>query len=181
VELARRLPKRVRRRDAFFALSLFSIFHHQLHRSPPHTAFIPTCDQFKSHCFLQGVLPNVGIHHCLTISEIVSLIFSWLPETDLEDAFERWHHPRHWTKTAIGLKWLAALARTCKTFSDPALNLLWDTQDSLTPCLLAVFPNDLEVATRGKHVKVCVSYDFSIGHSEESHYSKIMFKCCRSV
>ncbi|KAJ7841557.1 hypothetical protein B0H13DRAFT_2676771 [Mycena leptocephala] len=41
-----------------------------------------------------------------------------------------------------GAKDLAALARTCKTFRDPALDILWSRQQSLTPALRCL-PDDL--------------------------------------
>ncbi|KAJ7127285.1 hypothetical protein C8R43DRAFT_1240431 [Mycena crocata] len=41
-----------------------------------------------------------------------------------------------------GARDLAALARTCKTFRDPALDILWRRQDSLTPAVRCL-PGDL--------------------------------------
>lgn len=46
-----------------------------------------------------------------------------------------------------GRRSLARLARTCKAFKDPALNMLWRDLDSLVP-LLSLFPNGLMRRTR---------------------------------
>ncbi|RDB21841.1 hypothetical protein Hypma_010806 [Hypsizygus marmoreus] len=59
------------------------------------------------------------MHHCLFISEIVSLIGENLePST------------------------LAKVSRTCRALTDPALNVLWRSQNSLGP-LIQVMPSDL--------------------------------------
>lgn len=41
-----------------------------------------------------------------------------------------------------GRRSLSRLARTCKAFKEPALNVLWRDLDSLNP-LLALFPTNL--------------------------------------
>ncbi|KAJ7635299.1 hypothetical protein FB45DRAFT_830944 [Roridomyces roridus] len=48
-----------------------------------------------------------------------------------------------------GTKTLAALARTCTTFRDPALNILWCHQSRVQPAL-ALFPKDLWVSNQTK-------------------------------
>ncbi|KII86185.1 hypothetical protein PLICRDRAFT_43766 [Plicaturopsis crispa FD-325 SS-3] len=66
------------------------------------------------------------MHHCLQIGEILSQVCSALLDGD----------------GAAGLKSLARLARTCHTFSDPALDILWHTLPSLDP-LIRTLPSDL--------------------------------------
>ncbi|KAJ7440297.1 hypothetical protein B0H11DRAFT_2099813 [Mycena galericulata] len=65
------------------------------------------------------------MHHSLSIPEIVDLIFA---ELQPEHVFGR--QTPHWHR-----KDFAALARTCKSFKDPALNFLWREQDTLTNIL----------------------------------------------
>ncbi|KII86169.1 hypothetical protein PLICRDRAFT_700290 [Plicaturopsis crispa FD-325 SS-3] len=66
------------------------------------------------------------MHHCLQISEIMSLVCSELP---CENG-------------TVGLGELASLARTCRAFHDPALDVLWRTLRSLEP-LIRTLPADL--------------------------------------
>ena len=69
------------------------------------------------------------MHRCLLIQELLSIIF----------------HHAHARKT------LARLARTCKTFQDPALDILWCTQDTLL-YLLKCLPCDAWVFQMGNFV-----------------------------
>ncbi|KAJ6592388.1 hypothetical protein B0H19DRAFT_1364940 [Mycena capillaripes] len=71
------------------------------------------------------------MHPALTISEIVGLIFS-----EVESSSGH----RHGTKR--DLLSLAALARTCISFRDPALDLMWEYQRTIWN-LLSCFPQDL--------------------------------------
>lgn len=64
-------------------------------------------------------------HRCLDIYEILEHIFRLLSSRE---------GGRH-------LRTLAALARTCKSFSEPALDLLWHSQTSLVP-LISNLPPD---------------------------------------
>ncbi|KAF7376817.1 hypothetical protein MSAN_00099100 [Mycena sanguinolenta] len=74
---------------------------------------------------LQSALP---MDRKLHMPEILDLIFAHL-------------EPRHPLSSTMS-KTLAALARTCTTFQDPALNALWAHQTSLVPAL-RYFPEDL--------------------------------------
>lgn len=65
-----------------------------------------------------------GMHHCLEIPEVVHLVFSKL------------------TPIGAGAKDLAALARTCTTFHDIALDALWWYQYSIVN-LIRCMPADL--------------------------------------
>ncbi|KAJ7084560.1 hypothetical protein B0H15DRAFT_783708, partial [Mycena belliarum] len=65
----------------------------------------------------------------LAIPEILEIAFSHLAPSNLPQS----SHSR---------SDLAALARTCKTFCGPALDVLWRSQTSLTP-ILSCFPEDL--------------------------------------
>lgn len=66
------------------------------------------------------------MHNCLRISEIISHVC-----TDLLDA-----------DGDFGPKGLARLARTCRAFRDPALDILWHTLLALEP-LIRTLPADL--------------------------------------
>ncbi|KAG6919154.1 hypothetical protein DXG01_008961 [Tephrocybe rancida] len=66
------------------------------------------------------------MHRCLHIQEVIVNIFDYLVG-----------HPVLASDTE-----LARLARTCKTFSGPALDALWHTQPTLSP-LLKCFPDDV--------------------------------------
>ncbi|KAI6021844.1 hypothetical protein BKA83DRAFT_14111 [Pisolithus microcarpus] len=73
------------------------------------------------------------MHHCLRITEILHLIFGYLADEKVTNAN---------VTGAIRHKDVAVLARTCKAFMDPALDILWRTQSSLSPlvmCLPAQF------------------------------------------
>ncbi|KAJ6456792.1 hypothetical protein C8R47DRAFT_1165047 [Mycena vitilis] len=73
------------------------------------------------------------MHRCLGIPEILDLVCKGLdPVTD-----EHWIAPTDGAEVA-----LSALARTCKLFSGPALDMLWQHQSGLTP-FLRLFPSDL--------------------------------------
>ncbi|KAJ6480410.1 hypothetical protein C8R45DRAFT_1216121 [Mycena sanguinolenta] len=73
------------------------------------------------------------MHRSLQIPEVVGLVFDAIASSRDEDY-------RMWTTETSAT--LAALATTCKGFSDPALDLLWMYQDSLSP-LLRCFPVDI--------------------------------------
>ncbi|KAF9467213.1 hypothetical protein BDZ94DRAFT_1249858 [Collybia nuda] len=70
------------------------------------------------------------MHPCLNISEVLSNIFKYVledvPSGEVPE-ITRWPE--------AGSMTLAALARTCKAFSEPALNVLWYRQPSLAPLL----------------------------------------------
>ncbi|KAJ7148206.1 hypothetical protein C8R46DRAFT_1199154 [Mycena filopes] len=60
--------------------------------------------------------------------------------------------PNDWVRRERG-RTLAALARTCKTFQNPALDALWCTQNGLAP-ILQTFPDDLWDRTAPAKFKV---------------------------
>jgi len=68
------------------------------------------------------------MHACLKIPEILHIIFEWT----LDPASE------HSSAT------LAKLARTCRSFNDTALDILWHTQTTLWP-LIKLFPEEIWV------------------------------------
>lgn len=73
------------------------------------------------------------MHHALEIREILSIIFSHCTPLDLLSAY------RDEDDSASDL---LALARTCRVFKDPALDLLWRDLDDLSPlvrCLPEAF------------------------------------------
>ena len=63
------------------------------------------------------------MHHCLNVDEILRLVAYELVASEAEGT-------------------AAALARCCKTFEEPVLDVLWETQNQLTP-LLKTFPRDV--------------------------------------
>ena len=70
------------------------------------------------------------MHPCLRVDEILANIFAGITTEDPAHLFGR-----------AGLDTLGSLAMTCKTFTEPALDALWDTQRSLFH-LLTNLPND---------------------------------------
>lgn len=68
------------------------------------------------------------MHHCLYISEVLSLIFEFIGYWD-----DQFQGPQ------AGKRTLASLARTCHLFSSPALDVLWHDLYSFDP-LLKLFP-----------------------------------------
>ncbi|KAH7926842.1 hypothetical protein BV22DRAFT_1045789 [Leucogyrophana mollusca] len=86
------------------------------------------------------------MHHCFRIPELRQQIFSAVYSSDEEDSLRRRHD-------SIFLQWpnpidsssrqtLATLARTCRVFSEPALDILWARLDSLEP-LVFCFPDNI--------------------------------------
>ncbi|KAI6115152.1 hypothetical protein EDD16DRAFT_1892797 [Pisolithus croceorrhizus] len=73
------------------------------------------------------------MHPCLRIAEILDLIISFMVD-------ERIHKPGE--VCGIRHQDIERLARTCKAFRDPALDVLWRTQPSLSPLIMCL-PNHL--------------------------------------
>ncbi len=76
------------------------------------------------------------MHQALYINELLVNIFNFLCIVDYLNV-ER----RREANTS-----LASLARTCRTFSEPALNCLWHTQTSLRPVLRLFFDSTIDAA-----------------------------------
>ncbi|KIK21387.1 hypothetical protein PISMIDRAFT_78034, partial [Pisolithus microcarpus 441] len=72
------------------------------------------------------------MHACLRIAEILDLIIGFL----VDDI----HEPDKFC--GIRHQDVARLARTCKAFKAPALDVLWRTQSSLSPLIMCL-PNHL--------------------------------------
>lgn len=79
-----------------------------------------TIDHHAAHAAAQ-----TRIHPCLRVPELVDLIFRSFEELDLPPS----------------LAALASLARTCRLFSEPALDVLWSRLPSIAP-LLKLFPEE---------------------------------------
>jgi len=75
------------------------------------------------------------MHHCLEVQKLIALICAEVADSDPPTESDRAS--------------LAALARTCQTFKNPALDALWRTQTSLAP-LANLFPTKGE----GKEVRL---------------------------
>ena len=67
--------------------------------------------------------PRFNMHPCLNVDEILRLLACELVASK-------------------GQASAVALATCCKSFEDPVLDALWETQDQLTP-LLKCFPQDV--------------------------------------
>lgn len=93
----------------------------------PHYPFL--LSQFQALWSLQP--HGYSMHHCLQLQELLPIIF----RNHAHDA-----------------KMLARLARTCKAFQDPALNLLWHSQNTLLPLLRCLPPNAWTIK-EGKFVR----------------------------
>ena len=83
-----------------------------------------------------------SMHHIFQIDELVKQITRHM---------FMWHNPQR-----IVLDW----ALTCKTISDPALDVLWETQDSLIN-LLKTLPSDIWEVNRRKLVGNSCPQDFT--------------------
>ncbi|KAH7926845.1 hypothetical protein BV22DRAFT_1045792 [Leucogyrophana mollusca] len=85
------------------------------------------------------------MHHCFHISEVRQQIFSTVYSSD-EDSLRRRHDSilLEWPKLidSSSRQTLAALARTCRDFSEPALDILWARLDTLEP-LVRCFPDSV--------------------------------------
>ncbi|KAG8214928.1 hypothetical protein J3R82DRAFT_10115 [Butyriboletus roseoflavus] len=81
--------------------------------------------------------PASSMHRCFLISEIFCLILEFIRQSD-----ESPEEGECWEDCTIGKRTLASVARTCRAFSAPALDLLWMRLDSLDP-LIKVLPSRL--------------------------------------
>ena len=82
------------------------------------------------------------MHPCLNVDEILRLLACELVASEAK-------------ATA------AALARCCKTFEEPVLDVLWETQDQLTP-LLKCFPREIWEDEYGSLVSPITTLIFSV-------------------
>ena len=80
------------------------------------------------------------MHACLRVNEIVRLLACELVVLEAK-------------ATAV------SLACCCKTFEEPVLDALWETQDRLTP-LLECFPRDVWKGKDGKFVSQVMEFIF---------------------
>ena len=80
------------------------------------------------HCLWHSPLTTAPMHHSLNILEILENI---LVHLDSEDRDRRW----------CSRPDLAALARTCRIFKEPALDALWRSQYTLNN-ILRTLPSD---------------------------------------
>ncbi|KAH7929860.1 hypothetical protein BV22DRAFT_1001794, partial [Leucogyrophana mollusca] len=82
------------------------------------------------------------MHRCLLIQEIVRQIFSEVyynhGSNEVRDSYNPFFRKRPNRKQAR--RYLAAFARTCRSFQEPALEILWSELDSLGP-LVRCFPD----------------------------------------
>ena len=78
--------------------------------------------------------PNHHMHDALLIYEVLDCIVHHLAQDLLDDVCDE--------ETAASQRALAALARTCRAFSVPALDALWCRLDSLEPFMLCLSAYD---------------------------------------
>ena len=83
------------------------------------------------------------MHACLLINELVVHIMGFLMEDVLPSR-------------AHGSRDIARLARTCKSFMEPALDILWRTQGAVSPLVMCL-PFDLWKRTDLSNTIVCRS------------------------
>lgn len=83
-------------------------------------------------------------HRCLLIPEIVQLI-SGEVDTSFHGVEKR--------------KALSALAQTCRSFQEPALNLLWHTLHSIKPLIMCM-PSNLWKLKKKERVEYLVGFPF---------------------
>jgi len=81
------------------------------------------------------------MHSCLNVDEVLRLLARILVASEAKG-------------TAV------ALARCCKTFKEPVLDVLWETQNHLTP-LLKCFPPDVWEEKDGRFVSPSMALIFS--------------------
>jgi hypothetical protein len=145
------------------------------------------------------------MHRCLIIPEIISHIFSSLldvPERRYEVKTVSELMSQIPNEIEIGLATLAALARTCRSFMDPALDSLWHTQPTLANFLVATL-SGLEFNIKGKHAKVRSMSEYNSAlrsepltnrnhisrscpvpsHSQRKHFQNTLTvsRCCTSI
>lgn len=83
------------------------------------------------------------MHHCLLIPELTLYILHLLA-----DDRPTWHDSRYLRNSRD----VARFAQTCKVLSEPALDILWKTQHSLSPLVMCL-PSDIwEVTKRSKTI-----------------------------
>ncbi len=89
------------------------------------------------------------MHHCLKIPEILLDIFQ-------RNVVET--HPD--TRSADCLLDFTSLARTCRDFHEPAMNILWHTMEDLAP-VFRCLPRDAWYELEGRELSAgYTSYDF---------------------
>lgn len=100
------------------------------------------------------------MHRCLRVPELLSLIFSYLREEGSHYSYFDFRLEDGMTSTDRNFKLLvpdrrtlAALARTCRNFFDPAADVLWG-ETCCFAFLMSVVPNSELTHVRG-HL-VCV-------------------------
>lgn len=85
-------------------------------------------------------LPSADMHRCLRVVDIFYYILEFviLELWDDEDPWKGYND--YW----VGNPTLAALARTCRGFHDPALNVLWRNQLTLGPLIKTLPPDAIK-------------------------------------
>lgn len=95
--------------------------------------------------------PTYNMHPCLTVQEILANIFASYSYSYTGEAFTG---IKKYSLHAQDRRLLAHLARTCKAFSEPALDVLWHTQTSIVPLVRCLPSNALEIDAK-REILVC--------------------------
>lgn len=99
----------------------------------------PKClEADQTHATTDPINP---VHRCLFVSEILRLIFEFIPLWDEDsrrgDADEETNDPDvDVRRGSDGRRTLASLVRTCRSFHIVALDILWRVLNSLDPLLM---------------------------------------------
>lgn len=134
--------------------------------------FLPTpiaklcacCNSNPSHSFHSKLIVSRLMHRALHICEILLEIFAHVNTT----VRDRWsyHQPKFVRKS------LAALAVTCKTFYEPAMNELWAVMFGLTLLLGCV--TRLHPIIYCSDRKVSALYSFPFVHQLTEHLNTVL-------
>ncbi|KIK21412.1 hypothetical protein PISMIDRAFT_681375 [Pisolithus microcarpus 441] len=110
------------------------------------------------------------MHRCLRITEILRLIIEFLAHEDFITRYEA---------RSISSKDTARFARTCKAFMDPALDVLWRTQSSMSPLIMCLPSNLWEVELSGTTVSLLQqpSHEDWVGLKKYSHRIRAFDHC----
>ena len=98
-------------------------------------------------------LTRENMHHCLRITEIVVKIFEEVDEYAYDPLIPGWATQRCSASTSA----LAALARTCSIFKEPALKQLWRDVPDLSILIIHLLPPELVIINNSDCGPVVVS------------------------
>ncbi|EDR12990.1 uncharacterized protein LACBIDRAFT_323876 [Laccaria bicolor S238N-H82] len=95
----------------------------------------------RTTCTANKVPAKAMVHRCLLVPELFSLVCEVL-------------RPDYKTRPIQRSATLASLARTCRAFEGPALDVLWREIEGLRPLLCTMPPDIIEIKAKGWSTKV---------------------------